>query len=202
MNIQSELKAPKSQYNSFGKYHYRNVEDILEALKPLLLKYDCSLFISDTVEMIGERYYIKSTVTFVDNETGNKVEVVGYAREEQDKKGFDQMQLTGATSSYARKYALNGMFAIDDTKDSDTTNTHGNDKPQNTPQQEKPQTQTNSNTTVEEKHTKALYASWKAKKIADDEVKEKIKKDFGKTDSRQLTMSEFNALMDWIKSHE
>lgn len=119
--IQSKLKAPKSQYNSFGKYKYRNCEDILEAVKPLLKEQECTLTISDEMVMIGERYYIKATA-IIKNSKGEREETVAYAREEESKKGMDSSQVTGATSSYARKYALNGMFCIDDTKDSDTTN--------------------------------------------------------------------------------
>lgn len=124
--IQSELKAPKSQYNSFGKYNYRNCEDILEAVKPLCGKYKAVCTIGDEVTLIGERYYIKATARLIDVKSpADKVENTAYAREEAEKKGMDGSQVTGASSSYARKYALNGLFAIDDTKDSDTTNTGG-----------------------------------------------------------------------------
>lgn len=119
-SIQEELKAPKNAYNSFGKYNYRSCEDILEGLKPVLKKYKATLFISDSLELIGDRYYVKAVVRLVDIETGETVENTAYAREELDKKGMDWSQITGATSSYARKYALNGMFLIDDTKDADT----------------------------------------------------------------------------------
>lgn len=119
-SIQEELKAPKNAYNSFGKYNYRSCEDILEGLKPVLKKYKATLFISDSLELIGDRYYVKAVVKLVDIETGEIVENTAYAREELDKKGMDWSQITGATSSYARKYALNGMFLIDDTKDADT----------------------------------------------------------------------------------
>ena len=120
--IQTELKAPKGQYNSFGKYKYRSCEDIFEALKPLLKKYELVLQTTDELENIGERYYIKATATLTDVD-GSSISNVGYAREEETKKGMDGSQVTGASSSYARKYALNGLFLIDDTKDSDTTNT-------------------------------------------------------------------------------
>ena len=125
VKVQNELKAPKSQYNSFGKYSYRNCEDVLEALKPLLNEVKAIVNISDEIILIGERYYVKATVKFIDAETGEVVEASAMAREEETKKGMDASQLTGSTSSYARKYALNGLFAIDDTKDADTTNTHG-----------------------------------------------------------------------------
>ena len=125
IEVQSKLKAPKSCYNKFGNYAYRNCEDILEALKPILSEVKAVVNISDEVVLVGERYYIKATVKFIDAETGEVVEASAMAREEENKKGMDSSQLTGSTSSYARKYALNGLFAIDDTKDSDTTNTHG-----------------------------------------------------------------------------
>lgn len=119
--IQQELKAPKSQYNTFGKYNYRNCEDILEAVKPLLGT--ATLIITDEVVNIGNHNYVKATVTL---KTDTEQEVAtAYAREAVEQKGMNDSQITGSTSSYARKYALNGLFLIDDTKDSDTTNTHG-----------------------------------------------------------------------------
>lgn len=121
VTIQNELKAPKAQYNAFGKYNYRNAEDILEALKPLLLKHNCILYLSDEIIHIEGRHYVKTAATFIDSD-GSTISVSAFAREEQDKKGMDGSQITGASSSYARKYALNGLFLIDDTKDSDTTN--------------------------------------------------------------------------------
>ena len=122
MELQNELNVPKSQYNSFGKYNYRNCEDILEAVKPLLKKYQLTLVIEDELVNLGDRYYIKAIPTLIDIETNEKVSGKGWAREEESKKGMDGSQVTGASSSYARKYALNGLFCIDDTKDSDTTN--------------------------------------------------------------------------------
>ncbi|MFR9240989.1 MAG: ERF family protein [Clostridium baratii] len=124
MNVQKELKAPKNQYNNFGKYNYRNCEDILEALKPICVKHKAVTKISDEIIYIEGRHYVKATVTFIDVEKGDKIESYGQAREEENKKGMDVSQITGSSSSYARKYALNGMFCIDDTKDSDFTNTH------------------------------------------------------------------------------
>lgn len=119
--VQGELKAPKGQYNSFGKYKYRSCEDILEAVKPLLVKHGLLLTITDDVVMVGNRIYVKATVTVSDGK--DSVSNSSFAREDETKKGADGSQITGAASSYARKYALNGMFCIDDTKDSDTTNT-------------------------------------------------------------------------------
>lgn len=117
--IQEELKAPKGQYNSFGKYKYRSCEDILEAVKPILAKYQCCLTLSDSVDQVGDRIYIKATAT-VKNPTGESETVTAFAREPDEKKGMDTSQITGTASSYARKYALNGLFCIDDTKDADT----------------------------------------------------------------------------------
>ena len=118
IEIQKELKAPKGQYNSFGKYRYRSAEDILEAVKPLLHKHGCQLTLSDNIELIGDRFYVKATVK-ISNGTESEW-VSAYAREDLDKKGMDGSQITGTASSYARKYALNGLFCIDDTKDADT----------------------------------------------------------------------------------
>ncbi len=120
MNIQNELKAPKGQFNDFGNFKYRSCEDILEAVKPLLKENACVLTISDSVELIGDRFYVKATATLRDTETTSEVSVTAYAREAGTKKGQDESQITGAASSYARKYALNGLFCIDDTKDADT----------------------------------------------------------------------------------
>ena len=125
VNIQNELVAPKNQYNKFGGYSYRNCEDICNALKPLLLKQKLTLQLTDELVLIGERYYIKATARLTDGESA--IENVSYAREEENKKGMDGSQITGASSSYARKYALNGLFLIDDVKDSDSTNTGENE---------------------------------------------------------------------------
>ena len=122
--IQAKLKAPKGQFNDFGKYKYRSCEDVLEAVKPLLSEYKCVLLLRDSIESAEGRVYIKATAQFFDIEAPETfIEVTAYAREEETKKGMDASQVTGAASSYARKYALNGLFCIDDTKDSDFTNT-------------------------------------------------------------------------------
>lgn len=126
--LQAELKAPKNQRNTFGKYNYRSAEDILEALKPLAVKHGLTFRLSDAIETVGDRIYVISTVT-VSNDDGEHMGSDGFAREEDTKKGMDASQITGATSSYARKYALNGLLLIDDTKDADATNTHGNEAP-------------------------------------------------------------------------
>lgn len=131
--IQSSLNAPKGQYNQFGKYKYRSCEDILAALKPLLKQNECTLTISDDIIQVGVRFYIKATANLT-NSKGEQVIVTAFAREEDSKKGMDASQVTGAASSYARKYALNGLFAIDDTKDADALNT----TPQYTRQEQAP----------------------------------------------------------------
>lgn len=217
MNVQSELNAPKNLYNSFGKYSYRSAESIMEALKPLLLKHKAAVIINDDVVFVeGEyhienntkdnkyqkeehskvdakgRYYIKSTVKFIDVETGETVEASAFARESADKKGQDESQITGATSSYSRKYALNAMFLIDDCKDADATNTHGKDV--STPT--KAQTQSKQNTptrskVLSEDQIKALYevsekAGYsKARLVAQVKVKYKC-------DPEYLTKAEFD----------
>lgn len=131
ISVQGELKAPKNQRNSFGNYNYRSAEDILEAVKPLLQKYSLLLYIEDKIVMIGDRYYVQATANISDG--SESLSVTAFAREEDQKKGQDSSQITGSTSSYARKYALNGLFCIDDTKDSDATNTHGKDSAKASP---------------------------------------------------------------------
>lgn len=130
--VQKVLKAPKSQYNSFGKYAYRSCEDILEAAKPLCIENGLVLTISDEIMEVGGRIYVKATATVADAqiESEGVISVTGFAREPEEKKGMDSSQITGAASSYARKYALNGLFSIDDTKDADATNDHGKGKAQ------------------------------------------------------------------------
>ena len=118
--LQAELKSPKGQYNKFGNYNYRSCEDILEAVKPLLVKHNLALTISDTIEQVSDRYYVKATATIHDPDSDKSISSTAYAREPLDVKGMSDSQITGAASSYARKYALNGLFLIDDTKDPDT----------------------------------------------------------------------------------
>lgn len=132
--IQQGLKAPKSQYNSFGKYHYRSCEDILEAVKPLLEEQACTLTISDEIFLIGDRYYVKATATLINSE-GKVFSTTACARESDSKAGMDASQITGSASSYARKYALNGLFCIDDTKDADTMDNSSTKSPAPAPQQ-------------------------------------------------------------------
>ena len=134
MTVQTKLRAPKGQYNSFGKYSYRSCEDILEALKPLLGEVGAIVNVTDEIKLIGDRYYVEATASFIDTETGERMIAKASAREAETKKGMDDSQVTGSVSSYARKYALNGLFAIDDNKDADSTNTHSKEiKPNMTP---------------------------------------------------------------------
>lgn len=140
LKITSELVAPKNRKNTFGGYNYRSCEDILEAVKPLLKKYECNLLLSDEVVCIGNANYIKATAMLV-NKEGQSVQATGLAREETNKKGMDSPQMTGTASSYARKYALNGLFCIDDTKDADTNEyrTENDARAKQAQQQKQPQ---------------------------------------------------------------
>ena len=176
--IQSELKAPKSQYNNFGKYAYRNCEDILEALKPILKEHKSTIYISDEIVTVLERFYVKATVTFIDAETGEKIINTAYAREEESKKGMDGSQVRGASSSYARKYALNGMFAIDDTKDSDFTNT----------------TVKGDNSALSEAQIKRLLAIASKVNISADDVKVVVAKKFGVQDLRKMNKQQYDEI--------
>ena len=180
--IQSALKAPKTQENKFGGYKYRKAEDILESVKPLLKANGCTLICTDELVLIGDRYYIKATATITATEDGSSVSTTAYAREELTKKGMDESQVTGASSSYARKYALNGLLCIDDTADSDTTNvgdatapekTSGRKPRQNAPQAA-PKPEENSGTNpmmpggVNYNKVVALYAKGKLSKSGND----------------------------------
>ena len=176
--IQSELKAPKSRYNNFGKYAYRNCEDILEALKPILKEHKSTIYIADEIVTVLERFYVKATVTFIDAETGESITNTAYAREEESKKGMDGSQVTGASSSYARKYALNGMFAIDDTKDSDFTNT----------------TTKGDNPGLSEAQIKRLLAIASKVNISADDVKIVVAKSFGVQDLRKMNKQQYDEI--------
>ena len=185
IEVQTRLKAPKNQYNSFGKYSYRNCEDILEALKPILKEVGATIIISDEVVPVNERYYVKATVKFIDTETGEVVEASANAREEDNKKGMDSSQLTGSTSSYARKYALNGLFAIDDTKDSDFTNTHDKEDKKKTLE------------VISEAQAKRMYMLAKGK---DPDVIKQILSNAGFNASRDITKDKYNAICEAIEA--
>lgn len=181
MNVQNELKVPKNNTNTFGNYKFRNAEDILEALKPLLKKHNATVIITDDVVTTGNRYYIKATVKFIDTETGEMIETSALAREEETKKGFDASQITGSTSSYARKYALNGLFAIDDTKDSDTTNKHLKDEP-----------------TLSDAQIKRLYTISNKAGYSADKVKNMVKQKYNK-EIKQMNRSEYDNVTEGLQ---
>ena len=194
LSIQTELKAPKNQFNSFGNYNYRSCEDILEAVKPLCKKGNVLLTLSDTIKHVGERYYVEATATLYDVETDGCISVTAYAREEETKKGMDSSQITGAASSYARKYALNGLFNIDDTKDSDSTN-EGEDKPK-TPEtkKEKPKKETPKPENDYRSQLGELIKASKGK-ITKEMISETIKRKFGVTKANDLNLEQFTALV-------
>ena len=188
LSIQTELKAPKNQFNSFGNYNYRSCEDILEAVKPLCKKGNVLLTLSDTIKHVGERYYVEATATLYDVETDGCISVTAYAREEETKKGMDSSQITGAASSYARKYALNGLFNIDDTKDSDSTN-EGEDKHKTSP---KPKAEPKNDY---QSQLKELMDNSKGK-ITGIMIAETIERKFGKRKANELNETQFLALLE------
>lgn len=188
LSIQTELKAPKNQFNSFGNYNYRSCEDILEAVKPLCKKGNVLLTLSDTIKHVGERYYVEATATLYDVETDDCISVSAYAREEETKKGMDSSQITGAASSYARKYALNGLFNIDDTKDSDSTN-EGEGKHKTSP---KPKAEPKNDY---QSQLKELMDNSNGK-ITGTMIAETIEKKFGKRKANELNETQFSALLE------
>lgn len=187
--IQTKLSVPKNQRNNFGNYNYRSSEDILEGVKPLLDETKTIINVSDEIEMFDNRFYVKATATIYDIETGESISAVGYAREEESKKGMDASQLTGSTSSYARKYALNGLLAIDDNKDADSI------EPNN--KSTKTQAQQNSSKQNIDKRSQLLGEILKiaeSKKVSAEMLTEIVKEDFKKKSSAELTMQELYAL--------
>lgn len=198
--IQSNLKAPKGQFNSFGKYHYRSCEDILEGVKPHLKETNTCLVISDEIVTIGDHNYIKATATLYGAD-GGAVANSAFAKEPLDKKGMDPSQITGATSSYARKYALNGLFCIDDNKDADT------DEYVAKTTQTKAKTQAPKTNSVKEKEAKQGYLQkitqqMGIKQINPKLISEHINKTFNKKTSNELTADELKALYDWVVAYE
>ena len=188
MTVQTKLRAPKSNYNSFGKYSYRSCEDILEALKPLLAEVGAIVNISDEVKLIGDRFYVEATAMFLDCETGDSVVARASAREDESKKGMDLAQVTGSVRSYARKYALNGLFAIDDNKDADSTNTHGkNIKPNMTPVGG-----------LSEAQIKKLFAIGNKAGFKKDVVEATVKKMFG-CEPKDMTKDQYNTVCERLE---
>ena len=188
MTVQTKLRAPKGQYNQFGHYSYRSCEDILEALKPLLAEVGAIVNVSDEVKLIGNRFYVEATAMFLDCETGDSVVARASAREDETKKGMDLAQVTGSVSSYARKYALNGLFAIDDNKDSDATNTHGKDiKPNMTPV-----------SGLSEAQIKRLFAIGNKAGFKKDVVEATVKKMFG-CEPKDMTKDQYNTVCERLE---
>lgn len=191
IEIQAELKAPKSQFNKFGGYNYRNCEDILEAVKPLCAKHEIVPLLSDEIVMIGDRFYIKATAKVTDGK--EEIAVTAYARESKDKKGMDESQITGSASSYARKYALNGLFCIDDTKDVDFIDNSQSSKQQ----QPKPQP-------TKEKHVKGydeFVALQKSKNVPPIEITKYVSTEFKKPRVGMLDEFEMIEALKWIKKY-
>lgn len=182
-DIQHKLKAPKGQYNSFGKYNYRSCEDILEGVKPLLKEHNLALLIDDEIVQIGERYYVKATAKITDGR--EIVSATAYAREPDTKKGMDESQITGATSSYARKYALNALLCIDDTKDADTMD---NSK--------KPSQQT--------QETVYNWSTLKARAtqggISEDDLKHYLKETLKVNESKDMTQELYQQAFNWVNA--
>ena len=192
IEIQAEWKAPKSQFNKFGGYNYRNCEDILEAVKPLCAKHEIVPLLSDEIVMIGDRFYIKATAKVTDGK--DEIATTAFARESKDKKGMDESQITGSASSYARKYALNGLFCIDDTKDADFMDNSQSNKQQPKPQQQPPK----------ETHVKGydeFVALQKTKKVPPAEITKYIATEFKKPKLALLDAFEMVAALDWLKKY-
>ena len=187
MTVQTKLRAPKGQYNSFGKYSYRSCEDILEALKPLLADVGAIVNVTDEIKLIGDRYYVEATASFIDTETGERMIAKASAREAETKKGMDDSQVTGSVSSYARKYALNGLFAIDDNKDADSTNTHGKEiKPNMTP------------TGITEAQLKRLFAIGNKAGIKKEVVEGTVRKIFN-CEPKDMTKEQYNNICERLE---
>jgi len=202
--IQSKLKAPKGQYNSFGKYNYRSTENILEAVKPLLEETKATLLVTDAVRLIGDRFYIEASAMLFDAENPNEspIHVSAYAREDEKKTGMDLAQLTGSCSSYARKYALNGLFAIDDTKDSDSTNQHGKGEViERTKTQTKAPDKQKAQPFDSSKMAKVLQNSAKGLGMTDEELLSFAEAEYKVATLEQLTREQGLALLSTMKQY-
>ena len=192
--IQVKLNAPKKQYNSYGGYNYRSCEDILEGLKPHLEETKTAVTVNDEVVLIGERYYIKATATLHDCESDKSVSNTAYAREELTKKGMDASQITGSTSSYARKYALNGLFCIDDVKDADTRD----NRQKEAVEQAKAETEVQNieNSIIDDLKARALKARCVAEQVPEEKILQLYKVDA----IEKLTLKQFaNINLHWNK---
>lgn len=184
-SLVNELKAPKTQKNTFGNYDYRSLEDILQAVKPLLFKYGMILNITDDIVLVGDRYYIKSTATLEDIESDKKVLSTGFAREAKERKKYDESQLTGSASSYARKYALNGLFNIDDTKDSDFMNNSSQTEERQDPN------------LISDNQRRKLFAVSSKNKMSNEQVSALIKT-FGYDSTKKIQKKDFDSILSMI----
>lgn len=201
LNIQAELKAPKGQENKFGHYKYRSCEDILEAVKPLLAKNKVILQLTDKIECLGNRYYIKATAILIDTEDTKNGEIAyientAYARESEEKKGMDDSQITGTASSYARKYALNGLFCIDDTKDADT-NEFKEQQDKVTKQDKEQILEENIDELVTEQQAKTIYAIMRQKGL---DVEKQLLTNYSITNTKDLTKRQYASILNKIKA--
>lgn len=207
-NIQSRLKVEKKNYNSFGGYSYRSCEDILEAVKPLLVENNLALVMTDEVEAVGERYYIQATAILYDTENGTNISATAYAREAKEKKKMDDAQVTGSSSSYARKYALNGLFAIDDAKDSDFLNkdeayTANQQTRQNTQQGQQGRQnnqQWNNPNNILESTRREISQTLKVKHIQNKDFINWLKKNFNTDKLDGLQVNQLNAIKSQVAS--
>ena len=203
MAVQAELKAPKNQHNSFGKYDYRSAEDIIEAVKPLLKDNGLFLNMSDDIVLIGDRYYVKATVKVVDVVTGESVQTSALAREASQKKGMDESQVTGTASSYARKYALNGLFAIDDNRDADTDEYARQTSQSAAGARSQRNAYPSKGSTNDELRSKAMHALSKEMQrvgASGEEVSALCGVKFGKTNSRDLSTGQLSQLAANLES--
>ena len=207
-NIQSRLKVEKKNYNDFGGYRYRSCEDILEAVKPLLVENNLALVMTDEVETVGERYYIKATAILYDTENGTNIAATAYAREAKEKKKMDDAQVTGSSSSYSRKYALNGLFAIDDAKDSDFLNkdeayTANQQTRQNTQQGQQGRQnnqQGNNPNNILESTRREISQTLKVKHIQNKDFINWLKKNFNTDKLDGLQVNQLNAIKSQVAS--
>ena len=187
MKVQSKLKCEKSQYNKFGGYAYRSTSDILEAVKPLLSEVEAVIIVNDELKLIGDRYYVEATAMFLDCETGDSIVSRAIAREAEGQKGMSEAQVTGSSSSYARKYALNALLLIDDTKDDDFTNTHGKEiKPNMTP------------TGITEAQLKRLFAIGNKAGIKKEVVEGTVRKIFG-CEPKDMTKEQYDNICERLE---
>ena len=187
MKVQSKLKCEKSQYNKFGGYAYRSTSDILEAVKPLLSEVEAVIIVNDELKLIGDRYYVEATAMFLDCETGDSIVSRAIAREAEGQKGMSEAQVTGSSSSYARKYALNALLLIDDTKDDDFTNTHGKEiKPNMTP------------TGITEAQLKRLFAIGNKAGIKKEVVEGTVRKIFN-CEAKDMTKEQYDNICERLE---